>query len=148
MARPTCFDVADYFLSLVDEDTGDSISNLKLQKLLYYAQGFSLAIFGKPLFGDTIEAWELGPVVPAVYRKYKECGANPIPPPSNLDISNFDEETINLLNEVYAIYGQYSAWKLSQMTHLEPPWKRAAIKTDKIITHESLKEYFRTQLED
>ncbi len=53
----TCFDVADYFLSRCDEDSGDAISNLKLQKLVYYAQGFSLALLGEPLFQNKMEAW-------------------------------------------------------------------------------------------
>lgn len=144
----TCFDIANYFLSLVDEETGDSISNLKLQKLVYYAQGFSLVIHDRPLFKDTIEAWALGPVIPKLYRKYKEYAANSIPIPTKLDVSKFDENTTNLLNEVYAVFGQYSAWKLSQMTHREPPWVNAVGKPDNTITHESLKAYFETQLED
>lgn len=53
----TCFDAADYFLSKIDEDAGDVITNLKLQKLVYYAQGFSLALCGRPLFAERIEAW-------------------------------------------------------------------------------------------
>ena len=65
-----CDDVAKYFLSLSDDSSGDYISNLKLQKLLYYAQGFHLAIFNKPLFNEPIEAWAHGPVVGSSYRKY------------------------------------------------------------------------------
>lgn len=148
VANLTCFDIADYFLSLVDEDSGDFISNLKLQKLVYYAQGFSLAIHDRPLFGDTIEAWALGPVIPELYRKYKDHGANSIPVPTELNMSKFDEDTTNLLNEVYAVFGQYSAWKLSEMTHREPPWVDAVGKPDNTITHESLKSYFETQTED
>lgn len=53
----TCYDIADYFLSLCDDDNGDLISNLKIQKLVYYAQGFSLAINDKPLFEEKIQAW-------------------------------------------------------------------------------------------
>lgn len=56
----SCSDVARYFLALVDEDAGDSLSNLKLQKLVYYAQGFHLALYGEPLFprGDSsVETW-------------------------------------------------------------------------------------------
>jgi len=147
-SKLTCFDVADYFLSLVDEETGDSISNLKLQKLVYYAQGFSLAIYDRLLFKDTIEAWALGPVIPKLYRKYKDYSANSIPVPTELDMSKFDEDTTNLLNEVYAVFGQYSAWKLSQMTHREPPWVNATGKPDNTITHESLKAYFETQVEE
>jgi uncharacterized phage-associated protein len=51
------------------------MSNLKLQKLMYYAQGFSLVLFNKPLFPERIEAWIHGPVIPAVYHKYKGYGA-------------------------------------------------------------------------
>ncbi len=47
----TAFQIADYFLTLVDDEAGDGLSNLKLQKLVYYAQGFHLALTGKPLFG-------------------------------------------------------------------------------------------------
>ena len=72
-------DVAKYFVSLVDEEAGDSISNLKLQKLLYYAQGAHLALRDEPLFGEPIEAWTHGPVVPSVYRQYKQHGGEPIP---------------------------------------------------------------------
>jgi uncharacterized phage-associated protein len=52
-----------HFLKLSQPDIGDVISNLKLQKLLYYAQGFYLAIYGKALFEEDIVAWEHGPVV-------------------------------------------------------------------------------------
>ena len=72
-------EVARYFLSLTDEDAGELISNLKLQKLLYYAQGFHLVIYGEPLFPETIEAWAHGPVVTSVYHQYKEYGSEPIP---------------------------------------------------------------------
>ena len=75
----TCFDVADYFLAQCDEDSGDIISNLKLQKLVYYAQGFSLAFFGEALFSEPIEAWMHGPVVPALYRKYSHYGNGALP---------------------------------------------------------------------
>lgn len=66
----TCFDVAKYFLSLCnDEESGDLISNLKIQKLVYYAQGFSLAINNKPLFK---EKFKLGLTV----LLYRSCIIN------------------------------------------------------------------------
>ena len=67
----SCDDAAKYFLAQVSEDAGDLISNLKLQKLLYYAQGFHLALYDQPLFPEAIEAWTHGPVVPDLYRHYK-----------------------------------------------------------------------------
>src|SRR5438309_2092560 len=68
-----------------DEDLGENITNLKLQKLLYYVQGFHLAMNGAPLFNEDIRAWDHGPVVPQVYRKYREYGAAALPTPENFD---------------------------------------------------------------
>ncbi|MBI4187360.1 MAG: SocA family protein [Chloroflexi bacterium] len=139
--RPSASDVAVYFLSLVDEDEGDFISNLKLQKLLYYAQGFHLAMFDEPLFDETIEAWAHGPVVRRVYSEYADFGANPIPRPANLEPLGKDTE--DFLNEIYGVFGQYSAWKLREMTHDEPPWKDSyRVGKSRIISHAAMKTYF------
>ncbi|MBW4552995.1 MAG: DUF4065 domain-containing protein [Aphanocapsa sp. GSE-SYN-MK-11-07L] len=140
-----CQDVAKYFLSLTDEDSGDLISNLKLQKLVYYAQGFHLALYDEPLFEERIEAWTHGPVVPDLYSAYKHLGLNAIPRPTDLDFSVYDERTRELLDEVYQVHGQFSAWKLCNMTHDEPPWKNA-IANGGVITASSMKEFFKTQL--
>ena len=139
----TAKDIARYFLSLADPDVGDSISNLKLQKLVYYAQGFHLALFGTPLFAETVAAWDHGPVVPGLYRAYKEHGAESIPAPTDMDFDKYDPQTRELLNEVYSVYGQYAAWKLRNMTHEEPPWK-TAYESGEFISQDSMKEYFKT----
>jgi uncharacterized phage-associated protein len=143
----SCHDVARYFLSLADEDAGDLISNLKLQKLVYYAQGFYLALYDQPLFEERIEAWTHGPVIPELYHAYKECGANAIPRPTDIDFSIYDEQTRELLDEVYQVYGQFSAWKLRNMTHNEPPWKNASVNGG-VITQGSMTSFFKTQLVD
>ena len=138
-------DVAKYFLSLSDEEAGDTISNLKLQKLLYYAQGFHAALFNAPLFAERIEAWTHGPVVPDVYHAYKAHGSDAIPVSAGFDVEVLDEQTRDLLDEVYDVYGQYSAWKLRNMTHSEAPWVDA-YKTGP-STHievNALAAYFRT----
>ena len=67
----TVFDVADFFIDIANMSEDDQMTNLKLNKLLYYAQGVFLARTGKPLFDDDIEAWDLGPVVSCIYQKYK-----------------------------------------------------------------------------
>jgi uncharacterized phage-associated protein len=141
----TCHDVANYFLAQTDEDAGDLLSNLKLQKLLYYAQGFHLAMYDTPLFEESIEAWAHGLVVPDCYHNHKQFGSGGIPRPEDLDFSIYHEDTRDLLDEVYRVFGQFSAWKLRNMTHDEPPWKDAS-ETASIITHESMREYFKTQL--
>lgn len=140
-------DVAEYFLTSVDEEAGDSLSSLKLQKLLYYAQGYNLAIHGAPLFNEAIEAWEHGPVVPLLYRQYKQHGSEPIPPPKAIDVAKFDNQTRELLDEVFEVYGQFSAAKLRNMTHAEKPWLDAYRNgPSTTISLESMKEYFKTQI--
>ena len=143
----SCRDVANYFLTLDDEEVGELISNLKLQKLVYYAQGFHLAMMDEPLFADSIEAWAHGPVVPALYHEYKVHGSGVIPVPSDFDPDTIDQETRSLLNEVYNVFGQFSGWKLRNMTHEEPPWKKAYSGSG-IISQKSMKKYFLTMVDD
>jgi len=142
----TCFNVADYFLAQSDEEAGDLISNMKLQKLVYYAQGFHLAVYNTALFNDEIEAWQHGPVIPALYHQYKQFGKNAIPIPNESDFNMFSQEQINLMNEVYTVYGQFSAWKLRNMTHEEPTWKEAYQQSVSIISQDALASYFKTLL--
>lgn len=118
---PRSVDVAEFFLHL--EGDGGEISNLKLQKLVYYAQGFSLALLGEPLFDEPIEAWMHGPVVASLYRKFRDYGSNPIPPSDSFNPAVLSRAQRRLIEEVYDVYGQYSAWKLRQLTHEEDPWK-------------------------
>lgn len=136
----TASDVARYFLAHASPDS-DLISNLKLQKLVYYAQAMSLAALGKPLFDDKIEAWKLGPVVSSLYHEYKAYDAEPIPRVSDIDESKYDDDTRRLLNCVYEAYGQFAPWKLSQMTHQEPPWLEA-ISAGGIIRLDAMERYF------
>lgn len=140
-------DVAKYFLSLADEEAGDLISNLKLQKLAYYAQGFHLALYGRPLFEEEIRAWTHGPVIPDLYHEYKHHGAGAIPMPVGFDVNTLDAEQRELLDEVYDVYGQYSAWKLRNMTHEEAPWVAAydsGAGADAVIRHDAMQDFFRT----
>jgi uncharacterized phage-associated protein len=138
-------DVAKYFVSLVDEDAGDSISNLKVQKLLYYAQGFHLAVYGKPLFSEAIKAWAHGPVVPQVYHIYKDCGYRPIPV-ERVKLEAYTAEVRELLDEVWAVYGQFTATKLESMTHNEPPWMNTP--QSEAISHEAMTQFFKTLVVD
>ena len=64
-------DIAKYFLYLDNTNEGDGVSNLKLQKLVYYAQGYYSAIFDNPLFSNEISAWTHGPVISDLYHEYK-----------------------------------------------------------------------------
>lgn len=135
--------VADYFLSRSDEDEG--LSNLKLQKLLYYAQGFHLAINGARLFSDPIYAWAHGPVVLDMYHRFKGHGSAEIPKSETLNGPPLDAATQSLLDEVWQAYAQFSAWRLREMTHKEPPWLNTPQST--VIDESELRAYFSTQIE-
>lgn len=133
-------EIARVIVSLTNPEIGDTISNLKVQKLLYYTQGFHLAIYNKPLFDEEIVAWQYGPVVPDVYREYKQYGSSSIPVEENVDISFLSDDEFSLIKEVYEVYGQFSAFKLMELTHSEAPWQNTGI--NDIITHDKLKEHF------
>lgn len=142
--KKTPMDVLNFFLRLQqldnDEDAGDVITNLKAQKLLYYAQGVSLAKLGTPLFNDDFVAWQHGPVIKDLYHKLKRFGSNQIVSIQDLKVSKFTDEEQDVLVSVYKTFGQFSAWKLRDMTHTEDPWKN--VKMDDIITKESIRAFF------
>jgi uncharacterized phage-associated protein len=126
-------------------DEGELITNLKLQKMLYYMQGFHLACFDTPLFDEEIEAWQYGPVVPSVYDHFKEHKSRGIEyDGETIDLSDREE---SLFNEVYRVYGKFSAIGLMNMTHEEMPWKTTPTGVGNVIPHEKMKEFFKKRLE-
>lgn len=140
----TAKDVAEYFLASSGDEGQDLISNLKLQKLVYYAQGVNLALYDEPLFHEEIEAWMHGPVVPSLYHDYKVNGDKAIEPPTDIDYTKYSQQEREVLDEVYSFFGQFSAWKLRNMTHEERPWKEANENGCGVITHSAMREYFKT----
>ena len=144
--------VAKYLLSLVNQDNGDTISNLKLQKLLYYVQGYYLAYFNRPLFNEKIEGWTLGPVVPVVYNEYKQYGRDCLPLNDfDFDISNLNKEELNVIQNVFKVYNDYSASTLVSMTHKELPWLNSlenGLAVSNKISIDDMKKYFKTQIEN
>lgn len=141
-------DVAKFFIGLANDqannDQGDMMTNLRLQKLLYFAQGWNLARYGKPLFDDEIEAWPYGPVVPAVYEEYKHCGrsviAGELP-----EADAFTEEEFALLLDVAREYEKIGTTSLVSMTHKRgAPWD--GVNGRGIIPRDSIRSYFAAQL--
>jgi uncharacterized phage-associated protein len=137
--------IAKWFIAWAEAED-DELSNLKLQKLLYYAQGHHLAEHGRPLFTEPIQAWSHGPVVPQVYHEFKRFGSASIELPESDPFawSDVDTSTTKLLNKVWNTYGGLSAGRLRNMTHEEPPWK-AHWRPDERCTripNEEIWEYF------
>ncbi|NHC34694.1 Panacea domain-containing protein [Scytonema millei] len=121
-----CFNVARYFIVRAYEDGIEAeMTNMKVQKLLYYTQSLHLALYDEPLFGDEMQAWRYGPVCPPAYRFYSEFEANQLPIPSIDSLLQISEGTKKLLEEVWENFGGYHAYRLSDMTHVEFPWKKA-----------------------
>ncbi len=140
-------EIADYFLWKGEQlEEENDLSNLKLQKLLYYARGFSLALLDRPCFSDPINAWPHGPVVVAVYEDFKNHRGDVIPSALSDGLPTLDAETVEVLDEVFDVYGHFSAWRLRDMTHAERPWQEAVQRNE--ISHESLRSFFKTRVRE
>jgi uncharacterized phage-associated protein len=141
-------EVANSVVAECDAERGEIISNLKLQKMLYYLQGFFIAIFDQKLFKEPIVAWQYGPVVVAAYEHFRDFGKGSISLAENEKTVKLSIKNYNLFKNVLKEYGQFSAIKLMEMTHGEPPWKKTFNeRPGKEITYNRMKEYFKTQIE-
>ena len=137
-------DIAEYFLWKANQDDQELLSNMKLQKLLYYAQGLHLVTTDSLLFEETIEAWTYGPVVPSLYHCYKEHGANGIPSSTEFDPLSIDEDTRDFLDEIYEVFGQFSAIRLMEIAHSDKCWEDIGNE----ITTDSMKECLKKYLKN
>lgn len=137
---------AHILAKLIVQRAGTPISNLKLQKLLYYVQGWHLGIHGKPIFHEHIEAWVHGPVVPVIFREFRDFKWNPIvvdERPVQIDLQLSGHALA-----VLGAYGKLTAAQLEAVSHLEEPWIEARKGLDPrepshaVITHASMKRFF------
>jgi uncharacterized phage-associated protein len=111
---------------------------------VYYAQGFHLAVYDEPLFPEVIRAWRHGPVVPELYHALKQFGAGPVKMEGEFDVDKYSPHVLGLLEEVFSVYGQFSALRLRNITHEEPPWMNTP--QGDSISLEAMKVYFKTQV--
>ena len=134
-------DVAAYILSKRGRTPA-----IKLHKLLYYSQAWSLVWDDRPIFRDRIEAWANGPVVPSVYRNHR--GSYFVTRCTKGNPENLDPDAVETVDVVINHYGQISSDALSGLTHQEDPWRNARVgllpgqRGDKPITHESMALYY------
>lgn len=143
-------DVAKYFLSKSILGTKKEITHLKLQKLIYYSQGYFLALNnGQPMFNERLEAWVHGPVCPTIYYEYRKYNFQAIP---NSSESCVPSQYLKVLDSVWNAYGEFDGNELERMTHQEEPWiiARGQIPnwqaSNDEITKLSMKEYFSNEL--
>ena len=151
--------IANEFLRLANRDR-KRITPLKMQKLVYFAHGWYLAVAGEPLLAEPIQAWKYGPVIPTLYREFKECGSSPIEFPATSQVPGKGTVIAKLENEgdpaeidlarrvierVWEQYGHYSAAQLTSLTHNEgSPWDLVPNK-DELgveIPNSTIRDYF------
>lgn len=139
----TAHDVAAFILQYHGTTT-----TMKLQKLLYYAQAWSLVWDEKPIFREQIQAWANGPVVRSIYESHREAfRVNQWIEGDVNNLSPTQQETTQL---VVDFYGQHDLQWLSDLTHMEDPWKLARVgipvgaRSEAVITHSSMAEYYQS----
>lgn len=117
----TALDIAEY---VVDYSIKKNYlcSNLRLQKILYFIQAYFLQIRREPCFSDPIEAWDFGPVVPSVYRRYKYFGAGEIIEREPPTIRFESDEDRSIIEQVVDLLASFSTTQLREMTQHQSPW--------------------------
>ena len=141
----TVFDVANYILR-----KKGPMTTMKLQKLCYYAQSWSLAWDERPLFDEDFEAWANGPVCPELYRSHQ--GKFELPcdyfMPKDFDVYDFTSDQLETIDKVIEYYGDKEPQWLSDLTHKEAPWLEArgdvppGMRCNNVIPKESMQEYY------
>ena len=152
--------VANYLVTHADPP----LTNMALQKILYFAEGRYLAEHGEPLFENSIEAWEYGPVVPDVYHAFKNFGSKPITEPAATLVTDGRTRTWRwvtpelpatpeaeadraFLDKILEDYGRRTAVNLMAESHRAGgPWARAYRPDARSveIPVETMREYFAT----
>lgn len=143
--------VANAFLDLARQG-GQPLTNMQLQKLVYIAHGYSLALLERPLFFHNVHAWQWGPVIPKLYKPLRKYGAEEVTEaiPTTDEAVPADSEEMDVIRAVWETYGHFTGSKLSGMTHREgSPWSKTwTAEPYEIISNESIGEYYRTLLDE
>lgn len=143
--------VANVFIDTA-ADNGFYLTNLKLQKLVYFAHGWYLAFTNTPLITDDVQSWQFGPVIPNLYNALRHYGANPITKkiPTASEVPPGGEDW-NFICSVYRKYAMFSPAQLVALTH-EPdsPWEQfGAGKNDfQVIPQSVIMDYFKARIDN
>ena len=125
---------------LTAKENHQNITNLQLQKILYYIQGNFMRVFGYKAFNEKILCWDYGPVIEDVWHKYNIYGRSPLSPDNNEHICSKQE--INLITDVVSEKLALNIWKMVDDTHNEYPWKNANDNNRTVISDEDMEKQF------
>jgi len=129
---------------------GKVFTSMQLLKLVYISHGWMLAIHGQSLFRASVEAWKYGPVEPLVYKKFKKFGRNHIDGSFKNFSHCFDKDELDIMEQVVAIYGDYTGIQLSSLTHQpDSPWATTVeiLGENSAISSDLIKQHYRGLLE-
>lgn len=134
----TVQDVADYFLTH-QEGAAEPITNKRLQKLVYLAHGTTLALLHRSLWdtdeiGTRVTAYKEGPVVPDLWRTYRQHRFHTLPVPTNVDLSGIDPIARAILDAVLHKYRSLTTAELTNLTHADGPWVKAWARAQEAVT--------------
>lgn len=148
-AKYAARDIAKYFAEC-GENGFVPITPLKIQKMIYFAQGFYLALNNEPLIKDDFQAWQYGPVVNNLYWELKTLGSNIVSSAFFGKTEKIDDKTKVFLDQIWDFLKGYSAIELSKISHdPDGPWEKVYNKTPKgAISHDSMREYFKQFIEN
>ena len=104
-------------------ERGDILTPLKLQKLMFYADAWNMALYDEELTSEKFQAWIHGPVAVSQYRRFKDYRWRPIT--ADIQAPDLDPKVSNHIEEILDVFGVENAIALEQMTHQEEPWLRA-----------------------
>lgn len=124
LAKYDAVDIAEYILWYCESELRKPITNLILQKMLYYIQGYYLKKYNEPIFDNTMEAWQYGPVVPDVYFIYKDNRSEVIRGVTMKDESSISKDDKIFLNSLLQQLIKINPWSLVRKTHSESPWEK------------------------
>lgn len=114
--------IANKFIDLAKNS---HLTNMQLQKMVYIAHGFNLALRGTKLYYEDTRAWNFGPVVPELYEELRKYGSNEVTSVIDIASETLDSDSLEIIDAVYKNYKQYSGIQLSNFTHQQgTPWSR------------------------
>ncbi len=139
--KTQAIDIAKYVIKYCN-DRNIVITNLKLQKLLYFIQAQFIVSYGRVCFNDEIQALPYGPVVLDVYMAYRHYGRNSIPNTHDYRI-NLDEDDCYLIDKILEKLANRDPFELVEITHNQDPWRDAYNrKSGAVITIDAIRKYF------
>jgi len=129
------------------------VTNMKLQKLVYIAHGFALALNREGLFNEPVHAFQWGPVIPELYNAIKRFGRNPItekmplrPSEPSIDLEDGTSTAATIIKMVWSKYGKFTAAQLSTLTHKDgTPWNKTWEKSEySVIPNEWTRDHYKS----